>query len=300
MPMPVPRIAKSRSVLAWLHALSACTALFPIYTGAAQHAVKLDGLDVTVWEEAGAATPKPVVIFSHGFHGCATQSRFLMDALAAGGYIVFAPNHRDATCAGGSSSWMDKSTTPFREFQQWTDSSYRDRAEDIRRLIEAIRSDKRYSGRADLSRLALAGHSLGGYTVLGLGGAWPSWKLDGVKAVLALSPYSQPLAEKKTLSGLAAPVMYQSGTKDLGVRPTLHRAMGTYDQSPKPKYYVEFENVGHFAWTDVGRASAREGIVGYSLWFLNHYVKGERADPRLTQEAPGVAVFHYASELGKK
>ena len=94
--------------------------------------------------------------------------------------------------------------------------------------------------------------------------------------------------------------MYQSGTKDLGVRPTLHRAMGTYDQSPKPKYYVEFENVGHFAWTDVGRASAREGIVGYSLWFLNHYVKGERADPRLTQEAPGVAVFHYASELGKK
>jgi pimeloyl-ACP methyl ester carboxylesterase len=119
-------------------------------------------------------------------------------------------------------------------------------------------------------------------------------------AVLALSPYSQPFAEKKTLSGLVVPVMYQSGTKDLGVKPTLHRAMGSYDQSPNPKYYVEFENVGHFAWTDVGRASAREGIVGYSLWFLNHYVKDERADPRLTQEAPGVAVFHYASELGKK
>ena len=32
----------------------------------------------------------------------------------------------------------------------------------------------------------LAGHSLGGYTVLALAGAWPSWKLANVRAVLAL------------------------------------------------------------------------------------------------------------------
>ncbi|HXX85077.1 MAG TPA: alpha/beta fold hydrolase [Casimicrobiaceae bacterium] len=283
-----------------LRALAVSALLLHTGAHAAGHAVKLGGMDVTVWEPSSGSTPWPVVVFSHGFHGCATQSRFLMQALAAAGYIVFAPNHRDATCGGGSSSWIDKSTTPFGEFQQWNDSTYRDRAEDIRRLIDAIRGDGRYRERADLSRLALAGHSLGGYTVLGLAGAWPSWKLDGVKAVLALSPYSQPFAVHKTLSGLAAPVMYQSGTWDLGVKPTMHKAMASYDQSPSPKYYVEFDKVGHFAWADIGRASAREGIVGYSVWFLDHYVNAAPADRRLTQAERGVAVFHYASELGNK
>ena len=267
---------------------------------AAGQPVKLGGMDVTVWEPSSAAARSPVVVFSHGFHGCATQSRFLMEALAAAGYIVFAPNHRDATCAGGKSSWFEKSTTLFRDVHRWNDSTYRDRAEDIRRLIDAIRGDERYSRYADLSRLALAGHSLGGYIVLGLAGAWPRWKLDGVKAVLALSPYSQPFAVHKTLSGLAAPVMYQSGTWDLGVKPIMHKALGSYDQSPSPKYYVEFDKVGHFAWADIGRASAREGIIGYSVWFLDHYVNAAPADPRLTQPERGVAVFHYASELGKK
>jgi pimeloyl-ACP methyl ester carboxylesterase len=266
---------------------------------AAQNSVKLGGLDVTVWsQEPAAGAPQPVVVFSHGFHGCATQSKFLLEALAAAGYLVFAPNHRDATCQGGSSSWTEKSAISFREVAQWNDSSYRDRADDIRRLIDAIRTDDRYRSRADLSRLALAGHSLGGYTVLGLSGAWPSWKLAGVKAVLALSPYTQPLAAQNTLANLSAPVMYQGGTWDLGVTPTMHKSMGSYDQSPAPKYYVEFEGIGHFAWADIGRESARSGIVAYSLAFLNHYVKGEPADRQLTKKSSGVAVFRYASELG--
>jgi pimeloyl-ACP methyl ester carboxylesterase len=266
---------------------------------AAQNSIKLGGLDVTVWsQEPAAGAPQPVVIFSHGFHGCATQSKFLMEALAAAGYLVFAPNHRDATCQGGSATWMQKPEIPFTELEKWNPSSYRDRGEDIRRLIDAIRTDPRYRTRADLSRLALAGHSLGGYTVLGLGGAWPSWKLDGVKAVLALSPYTQPFSAQKTLGGLSAPVMYQGGTWDLGVTPTVHKAMGSYEQSSAPKYYVEFDKIGHFAWTDAGLATARGGIVAYSLAFLNHYVKGDPANPQLTTKSPGVAVFRYASELG--
>jgi predicted dienelactone hydrolase len=268
---------------------------------AVQQSVKLAGMDVTVWsQERPAAPPQPVVIFSHGFHGCATQSRFLMDAVAAAGYIVFAPNHRDATCHGGGASWSEKSAIPFRDPAQWSDSSYRDRANDIRRLVDAIAADPRFRSRADMSRLALAGHSLGGYTVLGLSGAWSSWTLPGVKAVLALSPYTQPFVAQKTLAGLSVPVMYQGGTRDLGVTPTLHKSMGAYDQSPTPKYYVEFDGAGHFAWTDVGLASAHPDIIAYSVAFLDLYVKREPVNPKLTQVLPGVAVLRYASELGKK
>jgi pimeloyl-ACP methyl ester carboxylesterase len=80
--------------------------------------------------------------------------------------------------------------------------------------------------------------------------AWPGWKLDGVKAVLALSANVQPFLVRGTLAGLGAPVMYQGGTLDFGITPALHKAMGAYDLSPMPKYYVELKGAGHFAWTD--------------------------------------------------
>lgn len=258
---------------------------------AAEETVILAGMKVTVWSQPAAETHKqPVIIFSHGFHGCATQSRFLMEAFASAGYIVFAPNHRDAACGGGGSTWRDRPEVPFRAPREWDDSSFRDRAEDIHHLVDAIASDDRVKSRADLSRLALAGHSLGGYTVLGLAGAWPGWKLIGVKAVLALSPYSQPFVQQHTLGGLTAPVMYQGGTRDLGITPMLNKSEGAYDQSPAPKYYVEFDKAGHFAWTNLGR-TAHDAIVAYSVAFMNRYVKGEPADRSLSTSLPGVAVF---------
>jgi len=149
----------------------------------------------------------------------------------------------------------------------------------------------------DWSRLGLAGHSLGGYTVLALAGAWPSWKLDGIKAVLALSPYSQPFMVHKTLGGLSAPVMYQGGTLDFGITPSLHKTSGSYDLSPAPKYLVEFSKASHFAWTDIGIV-AHNPIVYYSLAFMDHYVKGKPDEKRLKRVQPGVALYRYSSEFG--
>ena len=74
---------------------------------AVEQSVTLAGMNVTVWsQEMDQTIKQPVIIFSHGFHGCATQSRFLMEAFASAGYLVFAPNHQDATCHGGSLSEM--------------------------------------------------------------------------------------------------------------------------------------------------------------------------------------------------
>jgi dienelactone hydrolase len=274
-------------VIAWLAMAGAAKA--------AEEAVSLAGMKVTVWseEEASLPTPQPVIIFSHGFHGCATQSRFLMEAFASAGYLVFAPNHKDATCDGGDARIMGRSEVAFQRPELWNDTTYRDREEDIRRLVQAIQNDDRFAARVDLSRLGLSGHSLGGYTVLGLAGAWPSWRLGGVKAVLALSPYSQPFLVHDMLGGLNAPVMYQGGTRDLGITPSLRKNSGAYAQSPTPKYYVEFDKAGHFAWTNLS-TTAHHLIVAYSLAFMNHYVKGEPADPMLMHAQPEVARFSSA------
>ena len=62
-------------------------------------------------------------------------------------------------------------------------------------------------------------------------------------------------------------------------------------------YYVEFDRAGHFAWTNISTI-AHGSIVMYSLAFMNHYVKGEAANPPLTQKLADVALYRYASELG--
>jgi pimeloyl-ACP methyl ester carboxylesterase len=264
-------------------------------TNAAEQTVTIANMRVSVWApDNNPHGALPVIIFSHGFHGCATQTRFLMESFASNGYLVFAPNHRDAACGNGGGSWMGRPELPFREPRSWDETTYRDRADDIRALAAALATDDRFRNRADLTHLGLAGHSLGGYTVLGLGGAWPSWKLAGVKAILALSPYAQPFIDRATLSGLSAPVMFQGGTRDFGITPSIARPGGAYDLSPEPKYLVEFDKASHFAWTNLGR-SGREEIVAYSVAFMNHYVKGRPADPILTAStARDVTLYQHA------
>jgi Platelet-activating factor acetylhydrolase, isoform II len=61
---------------------------------------RITNFEVSIWLPGrGYPPPWPLIIFSHGFHGCATQSVFLTEALAADGYAVFAPNHRDFASA---------------------------------------------------------------------------------------------------------------------------------------------------------------------------------------------------------
>jgi pimeloyl-ACP methyl ester carboxylesterase len=266
---------------------------------AVEENVELGGLRVTVWSlPSSSSTRQPVVLFSHGFHGCSTQSRFLMSALAEDGCLVFAPNHADATCNGGESKWSDPPEESFGDPEAWTDATYAARRDDLRTLADAIAADPRFGARADFTRLALAGHSLGGYTVLGLAGAWESWEMPGVRAVLALSPYDQPFIVHETLSGLKAPVMYQGGTLDLGITPSIEKPDGGYDQSPAPKYFADFYGAGHLAWTDAGNSGPRDGIVAYALAFIDHSVKGDAAAKILTSPKPGVWLLRYDSELG--
>jgi predicted dienelactone hydrolase len=265
---------------------------------ASEQSLTVAGLHVTLWSSQPDSVAQPVLIFSHGFHGCATQSSFLMEAFAAAGYLVLAPNHRDAVCNGGAARETEPPALPFREFGRWTDATYRDRADDIRAIVDALRTDERLRTRADVSRLGLVGHSLGGYTVLGMGGAWSTWKLDGVRAVLALSPYSMPFVAARTLRDLSSPVMYQGGTLDIGLTPVLRRPGGAYAQSSSPKYLVEFRGAGHLAWTDVDNVD-RDAIAGYAVAFLNRYVKGSGpADRLLMRRGRAIATLRFQLETG--
>ncbi len=244
--------------------------------GSALH-ISIGGRDVAVWKPTGTAPAAgyPVIVFSHGFTGCNMQSVFLMEALANAGYLVVAPNHADASCGSarhaGSGGWRPEE--PFQKAAEWSDATYKDRRADIEAVLDAVLSAKSFQGvPVDAGRVGIAGHSLGGYTVLGVAGAWPSWKDPRVKAVLALSPYNTPFVAKGDLGEMSAPVMFQGGTLDVGITPTVRHAGGAYDRSCTPKYYVEFQGAGHLAWTDLN-PRFHAIINRYSLAFFDRYLK---------------------------
>jgi predicted dienelactone hydrolase len=252
--------------------------------------ITIAGRQVAMWKPEGAAPPDgyPVILFSHGFTGCGTQSVSLTEALAQAGYFVLAPNHFDAGCGTGMGHQgallaklaTTRSEKPFRNPGAWGETTYRNRGADLEAVLDTILEQKSFQGvPIDSSRIGLAGHSLGGYTVLGLAGAWPSWKDRRVKAVLAVSPYCAPFFLKGDLGHLDVPVMYQGGTLDVGISPSVRRPGGAYDLTSAPKYYVELAGAGHFAWTNLNK-SYQPLINDYAVAFFDRYLKGTtNSDP---------------------
>ncbi len=268
------------AVLAAAQCLLCFVLLLAAAPAGAEEIIHAAGFPVVIWTPPDPIAPPPVIVYSHGLHGCATQSAFLTRALADAGYLVVAPNHRDATCALGGGA-------PAAEF-----ANARDRAQDVRRVVAALATDPRWRDRADWLRLGLVGYSLGGDAVLDLAGAVPDAALRGVRAVVALAPYSRTLIAQGALRRLRVPVMYQGGARDDGTTPWLVRPGGSYDQSPAPKAYVELAGVDHGAWTDA-EPVAHGPAAAYALAFLDHYLRGAPPADVLTRPLPGVTALRY-------
>jgi predicted dienelactone hydrolase len=255
-----------------------------------------DGLLSALAENAPAADcgEYPMVVFSHGFGGCGTQSVFFTEALARAGYIVVAPDHQDAGCKVDQPRerglLLHRAEEPFRRPGKWDDSTYRDRRQDIEIVLNEMPDDPLVGRSLDRAHIGGAGHSLGGYTIAGLSGAWPSWKDSRIKASLLLSPYIKPYSDKATLRSMNVPVMYQGGTRDITITPSVARTGGAYAQSNPPKFFVEFFDAGHLGWTVLTckpygsapgcdeQAPLARLINQYGIAFFDRYLKGRPAE----------------------
>lgn len=233
----------------------------------------------------------PVVVFSHGFGGCGTQSAFITEGMARAGYVVIAPDHRDSKCKVDQPRQgrmrFERAEVPFRDPERWTDKTYIDRRDDIRTVLDQMPGMQPFSGHVDTNRIAGAGHSLGGYTMMGMGGGWDNWEDSRIKALLLLSPYGAPFLSHNRVRDINVPVMFQGGERDRGITPYLRKSGGVYDQARKPKYYLELKDQGHLDWTVAacrGAASIDSCVnsseklrvtTDESITFLNRYLKGE-------------------------
>ena len=230
--------------------------------------------------------PLPLIVFSHGDLGCGIQSIFLTEELARHGYVVAAPDHADAaichTAPGSPSSPVPQ--PDILNPQDWNESSRKDRREDLEAVINDLLAHEEFRNVIDPTKIGAAGHSLGGYTVVGLAGGWPSWLDTRVRAVLALSPYVMPFQVKKKLRNVRVPLMYQGGTLDVGITPFLAGTKGAYAEANAPVYFLELKDAGHFAWVNCGNEHMRESclsnipsarlIAEYSVAFFDRYLRG--------------------------
>lgn len=252
------------------------------------------GLTYRHWLPAdfGRRAKAPLILFSHGFGGCAHQSASLTRVLADRGYAVLAPNHRDEgeryfrSMRAALGAGALHPGQPFTDPGAWDATTEKGRGDDIKTLFDYAR--EAYAGAIDFERAGLMGHSLGGYTALALAGAWDSWRDPRFKAVLALSPYVAPFLARETMGGIGVPVMYQTGTRDIAIAHALW-AKG-YAATPAPKYLVVLKGAGHFAWTEISRAH-RETISLYAAAFFDRALMGREAP--LLDEPPGPQVARY-------
>lgn len=265
------------------------------------------GRTAVVWHPAGLRDcgRLPVVVFSHGFNGCATQTRFFTEELARRGYLVVAPNHVDATCGGKEPNEPEQS---YAEPEKWSEQTYLSRRDDLREVLDSVLNHPVFGPHMDVLRIGGAGHSLGGYSLMASAGAWPSWTDPRYRAILLFSPYSTPFLEQGTVAQIRVPVMYQGGTLDLGITPFLKKEGGVYDATNPAKYYVELQRAAHFAWTNAtcqdyssAQQCAAEDrtarlINQYGLAFLDQHLKGVPQPLLTAPRHPQLADYRFARE----
>jgi predicted dienelactone hydrolase len=246
----------------------------------------------------------PLVVFSHGDLGCGLQSVTFTEELARHGYVVAAPDHADAALCHtkAPATGVNPPSPPVQPGilspEEWSDRSRKDRRQDVEALLDTLLADRQFAAVIDPEHIGVAGHSLGGYTVVGLAGGWPSWRDDRIRAVLALSPYVMPFQVKGTLREVAVPIMYQGGTLDVGITPFLTGPRGAFAAAQSPAYLVVLPRAGHFAWVNCGHEHTTRSCLehvrdarlaaDYGIAFFDRYLKGQPASILDRPAADGV------------
>jgi dienelactone hydrolase len=212
-------------------------------TNAPNKIEKIAGLDVALWLPVTGSGPYPLVLFSHGFGGCKTQSSYLMRALAQNGIMVAAPDHSDNRCGEPLSLALPPI---FGSPESWSDATFADRRGDLNALRSGLLTHPTLATSFDPARLAVVGHSLGGYTVLALAGARTSWKMTGIAGAVAFAPHTDPFLTGGTPEGISVPVLLEVGEQDR----VTERLNGVYSKMPSPACQVIYKGARHFAWVD--------------------------------------------------
>ena len=198
--------------------------------------------------EAGLATvdaapspegPFPLVVFSHGSGGLRQQSATIVETVASHGFVVIAADHVGNTA-------IDRllgTETPM-------EVTARNRVLDVRLLIDAVEAGALAEGLTDPDRLAVMGHSFGGFTALAAAGGFDDIAPDPrVDAIVPLAPASTALTDA-ALASIEIPMLIVTGSAD-ETTPVEDQSTRPLELASGPATLVEIEGGTHQVVTNI-------------------------------------------------
>ncbi|MBO0867613.1 MAG: dienelactone hydrolase family protein [Micromonosporaceae bacterium] len=217
-----------------------------------------------VWHPAGPG-PYPVVVFSHHSGGNRGSASFLCTHLASHGYAVAAMDHFEVVAADlAARARQDAQRDPSAR-QAWIETVLINRVADLRFLLDHLLDP---GGAGDLpldpDRVGLAGHSMGGWSVLATVDSEPR-----VGAVAALAPGGAATPRPGVVSAPLAlawdrdvPALYLAAEHDVPIPPAAVREV--YQRTPASKRMYVLRDADHQHFMD-DVAEQHEALRAMSL-----------------------------------
>jgi len=207
---------------------------------------------------SGKLAKYPVFIFSHGITGSRHLHQILFEQLASKGYVVFAPDHSyDANLTvfpDGKVADYRSEITGHPDSILIREKQINTRAFDIGFIIDQIRKietgiiDSKLSGRLDLDRVALGGHSYGGATAV-----LASHNNEIVKACVVLDGWISPIPNKVISEGVNVPFLFMGrpSWNDSDYPGNYERLAKLITHSSNEKYDLRINHTLHLDYTDI-------------------------------------------------
>ncbi|MCK5804625.1 MAG: dienelactone hydrolase [Lentisphaeria bacterium] len=217
--------------------------------------------------------PAPVVLFSHGLGGSREGSPFLGHHWAARGYVAVFLQHPGSDTAVWKGKHAEKRMAAMRRAA--SAENYLLRVKDVSAVLDQLalwngQEGHALSGRLDMTRVGMSGHSFGAVTtqavsgqVAGRGrGTFRGFTDPRIKAAVILSPSSPRRGSaKQAFARVAIPWMLMTGTKDLAfvANIDMKSRLAVFPALPEGgKYEVVLYNAEHSAFTDRALPGDRE------------------------------------------
>lgn len=210
---------------------------------------------------ASAATPVPLVVFSHGLGGSRMGYSYLGRYWASQGFASLHVQH-----AGSDRSvWTGNIFSLFSNLQTAaSEANALDRAKDVSFAITSLLKSKDFGAQINAQAIAVAGHSYGANTAMLIGGATVerdgkalSLRDDRVKALILISapPFTGEGDMGKILSPIKVPTLHVTGTEDIirvpGYYSDVADRVAVYDAVGAPsKLLTVFKGATHSIFTD--------------------------------------------------
>lgn len=253
------------------------------------------------------AQPCPVVLFSHGLGGSRAGSGYLGDHWSRRGYVAVFLQHP------GSDTEVWRDAPPARRLAALRDAAslenFRNRVEDVAAVLDALATWNHddghpLTGRLDLDRVGMSGHSFGAQTTQAVSGQ--SFPLVGrrftdprIKAAVVMSP-GTPQGRRdpgEAFAEVTIPWLLMTGTKDTAAigGQSVESRLAVYPALPEGQAYeIVLHDAEHSAFTDRALPGDREPrnpnhhrvVLALSTAFWDAFLRGD-AEARAWLDGPG-------------